>query len=158
VPSLTSDRFFARDDYFMRLAIREAERALEHDDVPVGAVIVHGGEVIGAGHNERELREDPSAHAEMIAIREAARALGSWRLLDTVLYVTLEPCAMCAGAIVLGRIPRVVYGTVDPKAGAAGSVLDVLGEPRLNHRPDVAGGLLAAECAALLQAFFRSRR
>jgi tRNA(adenine34) deaminase len=158
VPSLTSDRFFARDDYFMRLAIREAERALEHDDVPVGAVIVHGGEVIGAGHNERELREDPSAHAEMIAIREAARALGSWRLLDTVLYVTLEPCAMCAGAIVLGRIPRVVYGTVDPKAGAAGSVLDVLAQPRLNHRPDVAGGLLAAECAALLQAFFRSRR
>jgi tRNA(adenine34) deaminase len=158
VPSLTSDRFFARDEYFMRLAIREAERALEHDDVPVGAVVVHGGEVIGAGHNERELREDPSAHAEMIAIREAARALGSWRLLDTVLYVTLEPCAMCAGAIVLGRIPCVVYGTVDPKAGAAGSVLDVLSEPRLNHRPDVAGGLLAAECAALLQAFFRSRR
>jgi tRNA(adenine34) deaminase len=158
VTSLTSDRFFARDEYFMRLAIREAERALEHDDVPVGAVVVHGGEVIGAGHNERELREDPSAHAEMIAIREAARALGSWRLLDTVLYVTLEPCAMCAGAIVLGRIPRVVYGTVDSKAGAAGSVLDVLAEPRLNHRPDVAGGLLAAECAALLQAFFRSRR
>jgi tRNA(adenine34) deaminase len=158
VTSLTSDRFFARDEYFMRLAIREAERALGHDDVPVGAVVVHGGEVIGAGHNERELREDPSAHAEMIAIREAARALGSWRLLDTVLYVTLEPCAMCAGAIVLGRIPRVVYGTVDPKAGAAGSVLDVLAEPRLNHRPDVAGGLLAAECAALLQAFFRSRR
>jgi tRNA(adenine34) deaminase len=158
VTSLTSDRFFARDEYFMRLAIREAERALGHDDVPVGAVVVHGGEVIGAGHNERELREDPSAHAEMIAIREAARALGSWRLLDTVLYVTLEPCAMCAGAIVLGRIPRVVYGTVDPKAGAAGSVLDVLAEPRLNHSPDVAGGLLAAECAELLQAFFRSRR
>jgi tRNA(adenine34) deaminase len=150
--------FFARDEYFMRLAIREAERALAHDDVPVGAVIVHAGEVIGAGHNERELRADPTAHAEMIAIREAARALGSWRLLDTVLYVTLEPCAMCAGAVVLGRIPRVVYGTTDPKAGAAGSVLDVLGEPRLNHRPDVAGGLLAAECAALLQAFFRSRR
>jgi tRNA(adenine34) deaminase len=136
----------------MRLAIREAERALEHDDVPVGAVVVQGGEVIGAGHNERELREDPTAHAEMIAIREAARAL------ETVLYVTLEPCAMCAGAIVLGRVPRVVYGTVDPKAGAAGSVLDVLAEPRLNHRPEVAGGLLAAECAELLQAFFRSRR
>jgi len=158
VPSLTSDRFFARDEYFMRLALREAERALEHDDVPVGAVVVHGGEVIGVGHNERELREDPSAHAEMIAIREAARALGSWRLLDTVLYVTLEPCAMCAGAIVLGRIPRVVYGTVDPKAGAAGSVLDVLAEPRLNHRPEVAGGLLADECAALLTDFFGSRR
>ena len=144
-------RFFARDEYFMRLALREAERALEHDDVPVGAVVVHGGEVIGAGHNERELRQDPTAHAETIAIREAARALGSWRLLDTVLYVTLEPCAMCAGAIVLGRIPRVVYGTTDPKAGAAGSVLDVLSEPRLNHRPEVAGGLLAAECAELLR-------
>jgi tRNA(adenine34) deaminase len=158
VPSLTSQRFFAREEYFMRLAIREAERALAHDDVPVGAVVVYGGEVIGAGHNERELREDPTAHAETIAIREAARALASWRLLDTVLYVTLEPCAMCAGAIVLARIPRVVYGTVDPKAGAAGSVLDVLAEPRLNHRPEVAGGLLAVECAELLQAFFRSRR
>jgi tRNA(adenine34) deaminase len=158
VPSLTPHRFFARDEYFMRLALREAEVALTHDDVPVGAVLVHEGEVIGAGHNERELREDPTAHAEMIAIREGARTLGSWRLLDTVLYVTLEPCAMCAGAIVLGRIPRVVYGAVDPKAGAAGSVLDILAEPRLNHRPDVAGGLLADECAELLRAFFRSRR
>jgi tRNA(adenine34) deaminase len=142
----------------MRLAIREAERALEHDDVPVGAVIACAGEVVGAGHNERELRQDPSAHAEMIAIREAARALGSWRLLGCVLYVTLEPCAMCAGAIVLGRVPRVVYGTTDPKAGAAGSVLDVLAEPRLNHRPQVSSGVLAAECAAPLVAFFRSRR
>jgi tRNA(adenine34) deaminase len=155
---VTPERFFARDEYFMRLALREAERALVHDDVPVGAVLVHGGEVIGAGHNERELREDPSAHAEMIAIREGARALGSWRLLNTVLYVTLEPCAMCAGAIVLARIPRVVYGAVDPKAGAAGSVLDILAEPRLNHRPDVAGGLLAEESAELLRAFFRPRR
>ena len=155
---MTPKHFFARDEYFMRLALREAERALEHDDVPVGAVLVRGGEVIGAGHNERELREDPSAHAEMIAIREGARALGSWRLLDTALYVTLEPCAMCAGAIVLGRIPRVVYGAVDPKAGAAGSVLDILAEPRLNHRPEVAGGLLEDECAELLRAFFRSRR
>ena len=142
----------------MRLALREAERALAHDDVPVGAVLVHGGEVIGAGHNERELRADPTAHAEMIAVREGARAVGSWRLLDTVLYVTLEPCAMCAGAIVLARIPRVVYGAVDPKAGAAGSVLDILGEPRLNHRPDVAGGLLEEECGDLLRAFFKSRR
>jgi tRNA(adenine34) deaminase len=157
VPSLTA-HFFARDEYFMRLALREAERALAHDDVPVGAVLVFGGEVIGAGHNERELREDPTAHAETIAIREAARALGTWRLLDTVLYVTLEPCAMCAGAIVLARIPRVVFGTVDPKAGAAGSVLDVLAEPRLNHRPIVEGGLLADECAALLRAFFAARR
>ena len=120
----------------MRLAIAEAERALEHDDVPVGAVILGpDGDVVGAGHNERERLQDPSAHAEMLAIRQAAEAIGHWRLLDTTLYVTLEPCAMCAGAIVLARIPRVVYGTADPKAGAAGSVLDVLAEPRLNHRP-----------------------
>ena len=146
------------DERFMRLALEEAALALEHDDVPVGAVLVHEGEVIGAGHNERELRQDPSAHAEMIALRAGAQALGSWRLLDTVLYVTLEPCAMCSGAIVLGRVPRVVYGTTDPKAGAAGSVLDILAEPRLNHRPAVRGGVLAPECAALLRAFFAARR
>jgi tRNA(adenine34) deaminase len=150
--------FFPRDEYFMRLALREAERALEHDDVPIGAVVVHEGEVIGAGRNERELRQDPTAHAEMIALREASRALSSWRLMDAVLYITLEPCAMCAGAIVLARVSRVVFGATDPKAGAAGSVLDVLGEPRLNHRPDVAGGLLADEAAALLQDFFGDRR
>jgi tRNA(adenine34) deaminase len=143
----------------MRLAIEEAARALGHDDVPVGAVIVGpSGEPIAAGHNERERRQDPSAHAELLAIREAARALGSWRLLGTTLYVTLEPCAMCAGAIVLARIPRVVYGTTDPKAGAAGSVLDVLAEPRLNHRPAVTAGVLAPECAALLVEFFAARR
>ena len=151
-------RFFARDEYFMRLAIREAQAAAEHEDVPIGAVIVRDGEVLAAARNERELRGDPTAHAEVLALREASRAVGSWRLLDCVIYVTLEPCAMCAGAIVLGRVPRVVYGTTDPKAGAAGSVLDVLAEPRLNHRPEVAGGLLAAECAELLTAFFRSRR
>ena len=150
--------FFPRDELFMRQAIREARRALEHDDVPVGAVVVHGGEVIGAGHNERELRQDPTAHAEILALREAARHVGSWRVLDSVLYVTLEPCAMCAGAIVLGRVARVVYGTADPKAGAAGSVIDVLGERRFNHRPDVAGGLLAEQCAALLVDFFAARR
>jgi tRNA(adenine34) deaminase len=150
--------FFAKDEYFMRLAIREAERALEHDDVPIGAVVVRDGEVIGAGRNERELRSDPTAHAEVLALREAARALGSWRVLDSVLYVTLEPCAMCAGAIVLARVPRLVYGTVDPKAGAAGSVMNVLAEPKLNHRPQVDGGLLALECAALLTDFFASRR
>jgi tRNA(adenine34) deaminase len=153
-----TDRFFARDEYFMRLALREAERALEHDDVPIGAVVVHEGEVIGAARNERELRQDPTAHAEAIALREASRKLGSWRLLGAVLYVTLEPCAMCAGAVVLARVPRVVYGAPDPKAGAAGSVLDVLGEPRLNHRPEVAAGLLAHESAALLTAFFGARR
>ena len=153
-----ADHFFPRDEYFMRLALREAERALEHDDVPVGAVVVHEGEVVGAGHNERELRQDPTAHAEMLALREAAAHLRSWRLLGTVLYVTLEPCVQCAGAIVLGRIPRVVYGARDPKAGAAGSVLDVLSEPRLNHRPEVAAGLLAEECSAVLVDFFRTRR
>jgi len=142
----------------MRLAVREAERALEHDDVPIGAVLVRDGEVVAAAHNERELRQDPTAHAEIIALRDAARALGSWRVLDTVVYVTLEPCAMCAGAIVLARVPRVVFGASDPKAGACGSVLDVLGEPRLNHRPDVAGGLLAQECGELLSEFFASRR
>jgi tRNA(adenine34) deaminase len=154
----SAGRFFPRDEWFMRLAIREAERALEHDDVPIGAVIVREGEVIGAAHNERELRQDPTAHAEILALREAAAAVGSWRVLESMLYVTLEPCTMCAGAIVLARVPRVVYGAVDPKAGAAGSVLDVLDEPRLNHRSEVAGGLLAAECAALLTGFFGSRR
>jgi tRNA(adenine34) deaminase len=153
-----SERFFPREDYFMRLALREAEHAMEHEDVPIGAVVVHAGEVISAAHNERELRQDPTAHAEILALREAAQALGSWRVLETVIYVTLEPCAMCAGALVLARVPRVVYGASDPKAGACGSVLDVLGEPRLNHRPEVAGGLLEAECAELLTAFFAGRR
>jgi tRNA(adenine34) deaminase len=151
-------RFFPRDEYFMHLALREAERALEHDDVPIGAIVVRDGEVIGAGHDERELRGDPTAHAEMIALREAASKQDGWRLLDSVLYVTVEPCAMCAGAIVLARMPRVVYGAPNPKAGAAGSVLDVLGEPKLNHRPEVASGLLAEEAALLLTTFFGSRR
>jgi tRNA(adenine34) deaminase len=142
----------------MRLALREAAQALEHEDVPIGAVIVKDGELIGAGHNERELRADPTAHAEMIALREAARSLHSWRVLDAVMYVTLEPCAMCAGAIVLARIPRVVFGTPDPKAGAAGSVLDVLGEPRLNHHAQVQSGLLESDCAEILRSFFASRR
>jgi tRNA(adenine34) deaminase len=153
-----SPGLFPRDEYYMRLALREAERALDHDDVPIGALVVHEGEVVAAARNERELRRDPTAHAEILALREAARRLESWRLLDTVLYVTLEPCAMCAGAIVLARVPRVVYAADDPKAGAAGSVLDVLDEPRLNHRPAVAGGLLAEEAAGLLRAFFASRR
>jgi tRNA(adenine34) deaminase len=150
--------FFPRDEYFMRLALREAARALEHGDVPIGAVIIREGEVIGSAHNERELRADPTAHAELIALRDAARTLGSWRVLDAVMYVTLEPCAMCAGAIVLARLPRVVFGAADPKAGAAGSVFNVLDEPRLNHRPQVESGLLAQECADLLRAFFAPRR
>jgi tRNA(adenine34) deaminase len=153
-----SERFFPRDDYFMRLAMREAERALEHEDVPIGAVLVRDGEVVAAAHNERELRQDPTAHAEIVVLRQAAQAAGSWRVLDAVMYVTLEPCAMCAGAIVLARVPRVVFGAADPKAGACGSVLDVLGEPRLNHRPVVAGELLAEECGEMISGFFASRR
>jgi tRNA(adenine34) deaminase len=153
-----SERFFPRDDYFMRLALREARLASEHEDVPIGAVVVRDGELLAASHNERELRGDPTAHAEVIALREAAQAVGSWRVLDAVLYVTLEPCAMCAGAAVLARVARLVFGASDPKAGACGSVLDVTGEPRLNHRPQVAGGLLAEDCAELLSAFFAARR
>src|SRR5881227_1670444 len=153
-----STQFFPREEYFMRLALREASSAAAHDDVPIGAVVVHEGEVIGVGHNERELRGDPTAHAELIALREAARQLGSWRVLDSVIYITLEPCAMCAGAIVLARLPRVVFGARDPKAGAAGSVLNVLDVPQFNHRPQVQAGLLAEESAALLREFFDSRR
>ena len=150
--------FFPLDEYFMRLALREAEQSLEHDDVPIGAVLVLGGEVLAAAHNEREVRQDPTAHAEVLALREAARTLGSWRLLDSVLYVTLEPCAMCAGAIVLARVRGVVFGATDPKAGACGSVLDVLAEERLNHRPEVQAGVLAPACGQLLTDFFASRR
>ena len=146
------------DEYFMRLALREAELALTHEDVPIGAVIVSGGEVVASAHNERELRQDPTAHAEMIALRDAARAFGSWRLLGAELYVTLEPCCMCAGAAVLARVQRVVYGATDPKAGACGSVLDVVGEPQLNHRPELRGGVLEAECSGILSTFFASRR
>lgn len=146
------------DEHFMGLAIAEAHAAEAHDDVPIGCVIVRHGEVIGRGHNERERLEDPTAHAEVLALRQAAAHDGSWRVLDATLYVTLEPCAMCAGAIVLARVPRVVYGCPDPKAGASGSVLDVLAEPRLNHRPEVVAGVREAECAELLRAFFRARR
>ena len=144
--SAHEQRFFPRDEYFMRLALREAERALEHDDVPIGCVIVHGGrgDRGGAATSASCAATRPPTPRSSRCARPRAQ-LGGWRLLDTVLYVTLEPCAMCAGAIVLARVPRVVYGAPDPKAGAAGSVLDVLGEPRLNHRPDVAGGLLAEE-------------
>jgi tRNA(adenine34) deaminase len=142
----------------MGLALAEARRAEEHGDVPIGAALLRGGEVLATVGNERELRKDPTAHAEMLAIRAAAAALGGWRLAGTTLYVTLEPCAMCAGAIVLARIPTVVYAAPDPKAGAAGSVLDVLAEPALNHRPEVIAGVRADESAALLREFFAARR
>ena len=142
----------------MALALEEARRAESHGDVPIGAAIYRDGELLARAGNERELRKDPTAHAEVLAIRAAAERLGGWRLPGTTLYVTLEPCAMCAGAIVLARIPTVVFGTPDPKAGAAGSVLDVLAEPALNHRPQVRGGVLEAECGALLRGFFAARR
>jgi len=146
------------DDDFMRMALAEAEAALAHDDVPVGCVIVRDDVVIGRGHNARERDQDPTAHAEIIALREAAAASGSWRIEDATLYVTLEPCFMCAGAMVLGRIPRLVFGAIDPKAGACGSLHDVVRDPRLNHRMDVTGGVLAAECGQLLRRFFAARR
>jgi tRNA(adenine34) deaminase len=142
----------------MELALDQARRAEAHGDVPIGAAILRDGQLLAAAGNERELRRDPTAHAEILAIRAAAETLGGWRLPGTTLYVTLEPCAMCAGAIVLARIPSVVIGTPDPKAGAAGSVLDVLAEPALNHRPEVVSGVLEPECAALLREFFATRR
>jgi tRNA(adenine34) deaminase len=148
----------AEEERLMRLALDEARRAAERGEVPIGAVVARDGEVISAAGNEREGRSDPTAHAEMLAMREAALALGGWRIPDSVLFVTLEPCAMCAGAIVLARIPRVVYAAADPKAGAAGSVLDILAERRLNHRPRVEAGLFAEESAALLESFFAARR
>jgi tRNA(adenine34) deaminase len=155
---MSSDVSMPEHERLMALAVERAREAEGRGDVPIGAVIARDGEVLAAAGNERELRADPTAHAEILAIRAAAEALGGWRLPGTTLYVTLEPCAMCAGAIVLARIPIVVFGARDPKAGAAGSVLDVLAEPALNHRPEVTGGVLEAECAALLTAFFAARR
>ena len=148
----------ARDSAFMRLALDEARRAIEHDDVPVGAVVVLGGEVIGAGHNERERRQDPTAHAETLALQDAARRLGSWRLLDTTLYITLEPCAMCAGAFVHARVSRVVYGCDDPKGGAVTTLYTIGQDPRLNHRFVLERGVLADECTERLRAFFAALR
>ena len=146
------------DVHFMREAIREGKKAAAEGEVPVGAVLVHDGKIIARDHNRRECLNDPTAHAEMLVITTAASELESWRLLDTTLYVTLEPCAMCAGAIVLGRVPRVVFGAYDPKAGAVGSVMDLLRHPKLNHRSDVTGGVLGDECGGLLVEFFASRR
>ena len=142
----------------MGIALEEALEAERHGDVPIGAAILREGELLARAGNERERRRDPTAHAEVLAIKAVAEALGGWRLPGTTLYVTLEPCAMCAGAIVLARIPTVVFGTPDPKAGAAGSVLDVLAQPALNHRPQVIAGVREEECAALLRDFFTSRR
>lgn len=145
---------------YMQLAIEQAKRALLLDEVPIGCVILHDptGRVIGEGYNRRETDHDPTAHAEMIAIRQAGAALGHWRLIDCTLYVTLEPCPMCAGAIVNARIPRVVYGATDPKAGACHTLYHLTEDPRLNHRAQCAGGVLADQCAQLLKDFFARQR
>jgi tRNA(adenine34) deaminase len=143
---------------WMRLALDEAQLAIAHGDVPIGALAVLKGEVIARAHNRREIDGDPTAHAELLAIRAASHTIGHWRLEEVTLYCTLEPCAMCAGAMVLARLPRLVYGTVDPKAGAGGSVLDLLNHPRLNHRVEVMGGVLADEAAALIRSFFAGLR
>jgi tRNA(adenine34) deaminase len=145
-------------DHFMRRAVLEAEQALTEDEVPVGAVIVHEGRVIGSAHNQREQLHDPTAHAEMIAITQAAQAVGDWRLEDCTLYVTLEPCPMCAGAILQARLPLVVYGAADPKAGAVESLYHLLHDPRLNHQVQVVPGVLAEACAELLSRFFQGKR
>jgi len=151
--------FLIRDDEpGMRAALRLAEASAEKDEVPVGCVIVHEGIVIGRGHNQTETLQDATAHAEILAIGAASSTLGSWRLIDCTMYVTLEPCAMCAGAIILARLGRLVYGAPDPKAGACGSVLDVIHERRLNHRVEVTSGVLAEECGDLLRAFFKRKR
>jgi tRNA(adenine34) deaminase len=142
----------------MALALAEARRCLEWDDVPVGCVIVRGDEVVASAGNGRERQHDPTAHAEVLALRDAAAATGTWRLDGCTLYVTLEPCAMCAGAIVLARVDRVVFGATDPKAGFAGSLGNLLQDERLNHRTELAGGVLGEECGDLLRSFFRDRR
>ncbi len=146
------------DDRFMRLALDEAAGAIAHDDVPVGAVLVRGGEVVAAAGNERELRGDPTAHAEILCLRAAAEIVGGWRLTGTTMYVTLEPCPMCAGALVWARVERLVYGPQDPIGGAALSLYNIVQDPRLNHSMEVTTGILAADSAELLRSFFATRR
>ena len=155
---IATDEFLPLHQHFMQMALREARQAAAEDEVPIGAVIVHGDRVIAAAHNQREQLRDPTAHAEMIAITQAAQSLGSWRLEGCSLYVTLEPCPMCAGAIVQARIPIVVYGATDPKAGAVHSLYALLTDSRLNHRALVVPNVLASECGALLSAFFQEQR
>ena len=148
----------APDETFMNEAIAEAKKALIQGEIPVGAVVVYDGKVIGRGHNVREATGDPTAHAEMLALREAARAIGHWRLIGCTLYVTLEPCPMCAGAVINGRVDRVCFGAFDPKAGCCGTLYDLTGEKKFNHHPSVTGGVLEDECAKLLQDFFSEKR
>ena len=147
-----------KHEHYMQLALEQARRAEAAGDVPVGAVIERGGQLVAAAHNQREQLGDPTAHAEMIAITQAAEAVGNWRLSGCVLYVTLEPCPMCAGAILQARLPGIVYGADDPKAGAVASLYQLLADPRLNHQTEVAAGLLADECGGLLRAFFAEQR
>lgn len=148
----------ALHEYWMRLAIAEARKAEALGEVPIGAVIVRNNEIIGRGYNLRETTLDSTAHAEMVAIREASEVIGAWRLLDCSLYVTLEPCPMCAGAIVQSRVPRVIYGTADPKAGCAGTLMNLLQEPRFNHRTEIVPDVLQPECSSMLTQFFRKLR
>jgi tRNA(adenine34) deaminase len=145
-------------DPWMRRALDLARQAFEQEEVPIGAVVVHDGRIIGEGYNQRETLQDPTAHAEMLALTQAAGSLGSWRLLDCTLYVTLEPCPMCAGAIVQARIPRVIYGAADPKAGACHTLYKITSDPRLNHQCTVMGGVLLTECRGILQEFFALQR
>ena len=158
MPALQESPEQPDDARWMREALRQADAALEADEVPVGCVVVHQGRCVGRAHNQRETLRDPTAHAEMIAITQAAEALESWRLTGCTLYVTLEPCAMCAGAMVLARIDRLVYGAADPKAGAVASVFRLIDEPRLNHRVAVTAGVLAEPCGAVLTQFFQGKR
>ena len=153
-----SEPHFPRHEYFMHLAVREGRRAMQHGDIPIGAVIVRDGEVLAAAGNERELRKSPTAHAEILAIEAAARKLGGWRLTRTVLYVTIEPCVMCAGAIVQARIPHLVFGAPDDKAGGAGTLYNICEDPRLNHCVQVTQGVLEDEALALMREFFEGKR
>lgn len=146
------------DQYFMSEALKEAQKAFEADEVPVGAIIVHEGRIIARAHNQIKLLKDPTAHAEMIAITQAASYLANERLINTEMYVTIEPCSMCAGALVLGRVKRLIYGALDPKAGACGSVVNIVNNKKLNHRIKVVGGVLEKECAVLLKEFFAKKR
>lgn len=150
--------FSEDDEKWMRIAIQEAEKALEREDVPIGAIAVRHNTIIGRGYNKREAEQDPTAHAEMIAIRQAAKIIGHWRLEEVTLYCTLEPCAMCAGAMVLARLPRLVYATTDPKAGAGGSIMDITRHSALNHQVEVIHGLFADEASEQIRSFFRMLR
>ena len=146
------------DEYYMRLALDEARRALSNGEVPVGAVLVHDGQILACGHNGPVAQSDPTAHAEIVVMRAGARKIDNYRLTGTVLYVTIEPCVMCMGALIHARVARLVYGAADPRVGAAGTVFDLAGDSRLNHRLEVNGGVLEEECRGIIQAFFKNRR